>query len=168
MLFFLLRNLDEQRVLIVGTYRSDELQRRHPLRGFLAEMDRDRRAQRLELAPLSRAELEAQISGILGERPSRELADSIWKRSEGNPFFAEELLAAGEGSVALPLTLQEILTTRVEGLSEDAGQLLRAIAAGGRRVSERLLAAVVPLVGAEKDRALREAVRQRDPGHRRG
>ena len=86
-LFFLLRNLDEQRVLIVGTYRSDELQRRHPLRGFLAEMDRDRRAQRLELAPLSRAELEAQISGILGEPPSRELADSIWEALGGQPVL---------------------------------------------------------------------------------
>ena len=159
-LFFLLRNLDEQRVLFVGTFRSDELHRQHPLRGFLAEVDRDRRVERLELAPLSHSELEAQISGILGEPPSRELADSIWRRAEGNPFYAEELLAAGDAGAALPLTLREILLTRVEAVSEDAQQLLRVLAAGGRRVSEALLAAVVMLSDPEREQALREAVRQ--------
>ena len=159
-LFFLLRNLDEQRVLFVGTFRSDELHRQHPLRGFLAEVDRDRRVERLELAPLSHSELEAQISGILGEPPSRELADSIWRRAEGNPFYAEELLAAGDVGAALPLTLREILLTRVEAVSEDAQQLLRVLAAGGRRVSEALLAAVVTLSDPEREQALREAVRQ--------
>ena len=86
--------------MVVATYRSDELHRRHPLRPVLAELDRSGRVERHELARLSRTELAELVTAIRGVEPDAELVDEILTRSEGNAFFAEELLAAGAaGSV---------------------------------------------------------------------
>src|SRR6266511_2858877 len=98
LLGFLVRNL-RGGVALVLTYRSDELHRRHPLRGFLAELERSGRVERLELGRLGRRELGELLAGILGEPPAPALVDEILARSEGNPFFAEELLAARVGGV---------------------------------------------------------------------
>src|SRR5690348_16561349 len=94
-LTFLARSLCDERVLVVATYRADELHRRHPLRPLLAELERDARARRVELRPLTREELAAQLTDILGEAPGDDLLNRLFARSEGNPLFAEELLAAG-------------------------------------------------------------------------
>src|SRR5436309_3104073 len=51
---FLARSLSDERVLVIATYRSDELHRRHPLRPLLAEIDRQQRVRRLQLEPLAR------------------------------------------------------------------------------------------------------------------
>ena len=93
-LAYLARALDDERVLVVASYRLDELHRRHPLRPLLAELERDGRVRRVELAPLTRDELAAALSDILGTPPSAELVDRLYARSEGNPLFMEELLAA--------------------------------------------------------------------------
>src|SRR5919201_3534964 len=66
LLGFLHRNL-RGAVALVLTYRSDELHRRHPLRPFLAELERGGRAERLELGRLDRRELAELLGGILGE-----------------------------------------------------------------------------------------------------
>ena len=55
--------------MVVATYRPDELHRRHPLRPLLAELERGPRARRIELAPLTRAELAEQLEDILGAAP---------------------------------------------------------------------------------------------------
>ena len=94
-LAYLARALCRERVLVVATYRPDELHRRHPLRPLLAELERDARARRVELRPLTRDELAEQLTDILGAAPARRLVDRLLARSEGNPLFAEELLAAG-------------------------------------------------------------------------
>jgi len=63
------------------------------------------------------------------------VTDTIITRSEGNPFFAEELLAAaGDGSGELPGGLRDLLLQRVAGLSHPAQALLRLAAAAGREV----------------------------------
>ena len=94
---YLAASLRSGRVLVVGTFRSDELDRRHPLRGLLGELARNRRVVRLELPRFTRAELAEQLAGLLGADPPARLVDDIYARSEGNPFFAEELLLAGDG-----------------------------------------------------------------------
>ena len=104
---------------------------------------------RLELQPFSRLELSAQLLGILGSHPEITIADALFQRSGGNPFFAEELLAAtadGNGH-ALPETLRDALMVRVETLSATTQQLLRVIAAAGRSVTHGLLAAVTSVEG---------------------
>ena len=157
LLGFLARNLRQERVLLVATYRSDELHRQHPLRPLLAELDRSGRVRRLELERFGREELVALLAGIRGAPPAPELVDEILARSEGNPFFAEELLAA-DGGRGLPPGLRDILLVRVEALPAGAQAVLRVAAAAGRRVGHQLLAMVAGLPDAELLDGLRQAV----------
>ena len=94
-LAFLIRNARRQRLAVVATYRTDELHRRHPLRAFLAEAERAPAVTRLTLERFTREELVAQLAGILGRAPDAALVDELFARAEGNPFFTEELVAAG-------------------------------------------------------------------------
>ena len=138
LLAFLVRNLRRGRLLLLLTYRSDELHRRHPLRPFLAELDRSRRVERLELARFGAAEVAAQLAGIQGRPVPAELADRIHARSGGNAFFVEELAAvAGRGGRAdgeLPPSLRDTLLARVELLGEPAQQVLAVVAVAGAAV----------------------------------
>jgi DNA-binding CsgD family transcriptional regulator/tetratricopeptide (TPR) repeat protein len=159
---FLAAALRSGRVLLVGTFRSDELHRAHPLRRLLGELARNRRVQRLELARFTRAELAEQLAALTGADPPARMADDIYARSEGNPFFAEELLLAGEGRGpgALPSSLQEVLLTRVVRLGRGTQQLLRVAAAAGPGATQPLLAAVAGMDDAALLDGLREAVDQ--------
>ena len=158
---FLARTLRAGRVTLVVSYRSDELHRRHPLRPLLAELVRLPAVERLELAPFTRAELAEHLEAIAGAPLAAEQVEGIHARSEGNPFYAEQLLAAagaGDAHVELPPTLVEVLLARVQGLSEPAQQVLRVAAVAGRRVPHRLLAAVAGQPEAELEQGLHEAV----------
>jgi predicted ATPase len=119
---FLARTLRSGPVTLVASYRSDELDRRHPLRPLLAELVRLPGMERIDLAPFSRAELAEHLEAITGVRLPADLVERIHARSEGNPFYAEQLLAAGAGDaeVALPPTLADVVLARVQGLSEPA------------------------------------------------
>jgi DNA-binding CsgD family transcriptional regulator/tetratricopeptide (TPR) repeat protein len=160
LLAFLATALRSGRVLLVGTFRSDELHRRHPLRGLLGELARNRRTRRLELARFTRAEVAEQLAGLLGEAPPTRLVNEIYARSEGNPFFAEELVLAGEdaGAGALPPSLQEVLLARVVRLGDRTQQLLRVAAAAGPGATQPLLAAVTGIDDQALLDGLREAV----------
>ena len=157
-LAFLIRNAGHARLLLVCTYRSDELHRRHPLRPFLVELERRAVVERLDLAPLSREELRGLLVELLDEPPTEALVADLFARTDGNPFFAEELLAASDECDEIPATLRDALMVRVEALPRQARDILRVAAAAGRRVSHRLLVEVCALDDAELDDALREAV----------
>jgi DNA-binding CsgD family transcriptional regulator/tetratricopeptide (TPR) repeat protein len=158
LLAFLVRNLRRERILVVVTYRNDEpgQQRLGP---YLAELDRSGPIQRLELPRLDEAQTMAQLVGILGAAPAADLVDSLFVRSEGNPFFTEELLAVVRaGSAELPATLRDLLRGRIQTLPERAQQVLAMVAVAGRRVPHRLLAAVAGQDDEQLDGALRAAV----------
>ena len=108
-------------------------------------MERLPRVERLALTRFDRAEVVAQLEAILGVPPAPGLVDSVLGRSDGNPFFAEEIVAAG-GDVgrrpACRATLRDVLLVRVAGLSPDGRSVLDAAAAAGRRVDPDLLAEV--------------------------
>ncbi|HET9292026.1 MAG TPA: AAA family ATPase, partial [Actinomycetes bacterium] len=157
LLGFLVRNL-RGGVALVLTYRSDELHRRHPLRPFLAELDRSGRAERLELDRLGRRELAELLAAILEEPAAPALVAEILGRSEGNPFFAEELLAAHLDGTRLPSALRDVVLARVEALSEPTQRVLEVAAVAGSRVDHELLAAVVEQETEELVGLLREAV----------
>jgi class 3 adenylate cyclase len=156
LLAFLVRNARRDRLAVVATYRPDELHRGHPLRPFLAELERSGRAQRLELEPLGRTELADQLGAIAGDRPPARLVEEILARSEGNPFFAEELLASPETD-ELPGSLREALLLRVEALSPATQDLLRAAAIVGRSVDYRLLGQISRAEESALLAALRDA-----------
>jgi hypothetical protein len=124
LLAFLVRNLRRERLLVVVTYRNDEPGQER-LGPYLAELDRGGPVQRMELPRLDQVETVAQLVGILRAAPAVELVDALFARSEGNPFFTEELLAAVRaGRGALSPTLRDLLRGRVKVLPDRAQHVL--------------------------------------------
>jgi predicted ATPase/DNA-binding CsgD family transcriptional regulator len=160
LLLFLVRMVRHERLLVVVTYRSDGLHPKHPLQLALAELERSRRLEGIELAPFDREDLSRLLGGILGWLPSPATVQRIFARSDGNAFLAEELLAAERSHPGqeLPLRLQGILLARVAALTEDTRHILRLIATVGRPAEHRLLAAAAQLSEARLLAATREAV----------
>ncbi|MEU3938095.1 AAA family ATPase [Streptomyces sp. NPDC029044] len=160
LLSYLFRTLRTGRLVVLATYRSDDIHRRHPLRPLLAELDRLRTIRRLELARFNREEVGRQIAGILAQEPEPDQVDAIFERSDGNAFFVEELaVAAHEGCrTGLTDSLRDLLLVRVEGLPEAAQQVARIVAEGGSTVEYRLLSAVARLAEDDLIEALRAAV----------
>src|SRR4029079_13312809 len=99
---FLEASLTQERALVVATYRSDELHRRHPVPPLLAELERSPCASRIELARFDRGEVADQLADILGAVPDADVVERMYGRSEGNPLFTEELLPAGGDGRAAP------------------------------------------------------------------
>jgi DNA-binding CsgD family transcriptional regulator/tetratricopeptide (TPR) repeat protein len=158
---YLARSLRTASMVLVGTYRSDDLHRRHPLRGLLVELDRSGAVERIDLERFDRDEVRELIRAIVGSEPSVELVEQTYRRSDGNIFFAEELLAVNdECDTSIPPTLREIVLARVDGLSDPAQQVLRCAAVIGRSVDHRLLEAAAGLAPAELQAGVREAVAQ--------
>jgi DNA-binding CsgD family transcriptional regulator len=155
---FLARSLRQERVMLILTYRSDELHRRHALRPLLSELERLERARPIELAPFDRPELAEALTDILGDTPSDQIIDRLFARSEGNPLYTEELLAAGlDGRGAAPQSLRDAFLLRIERLSPDAQRAARAIAVG-RSLDEASIAEVTAIDRPALQEALREAV----------
>jgi DNA-binding CsgD family transcriptional regulator/tetratricopeptide (TPR) repeat protein len=163
LLGFLVRGLRRPGLLLVLTYRTDDLHRRHPLRPFLAELERIGWVERVELRRFDRPELVAQLTGILDEPPDEVLVDEVFERAQGNPFFAEELVAASVAGLGgeLPPTLRDTLMARVELLPDRTQHVLRVAATAGRSVEHDVLAGVAGL----PDEALFEALRQAISAH---
>ncbi|WP_217145638.1 AAA family ATPase, partial [Streptomyces sp. AC627_RSS907] len=160
LLGYLFRSVQRARLVILATYRSDDIHRRHPLRPFIAEIDRMRTVRRIELARFNRAEVHAQIAGIYGTEPDRQLVDRVFERTDGNAFFVEEIAhSITDGAqCGLSESLRDLLLVRVEALPDDAERVVRIVAEGGSRVEHALLAAVARLGEDELIEALRTAV----------
>ncbi|MDG9718787.1 helix-turn-helix transcriptional regulator [Streptomyces sp. DH24] len=160
LLAYLFRTLRTGRLVVLATYRADDIHRRHPLRPLLAELDRLRTVRRVELARFNRTEVGRQIAGILARDPDPDQIDEIFERSDGNAFFVEELaVAAHEGCrTGLTDSLRDLLLVRVEALPESAQNIARIVAEGGSTVEYPLLAAVARLAEDDLIEALRAAV----------
>ena len=155
---FLARSLRTERLLLALTYRSDELQRRHPLRPLLAELGRLERSLSIQLAAFDRAELTEALADILGAEPSAPIVDRMLDRTEGNPLYIEELLAASlDGRGAAPQSLKDAFMIRVERLSAPA-RAVAGVVAVARRCDERTIAAASGIEGDDLHAAIREAL----------
>ena len=144
---YLVARMRHEHVLVVGSYRTDDLHRTHPLRPLLGELWRHPRVERLDVAPFTAAELRAFAAAVHGSPLSEAALTSVLERSEGNAYFAEELIEAGTGSApgggaALPWSLGEVLRSRLERVDAGVQQLTRIASVAGRTVAEPLLRAV--------------------------
>jgi DNA-binding CsgD family transcriptional regulator/tetratricopeptide (TPR) repeat protein len=163
---YLAHNLADHPVVLLGTLRSDELASAERMRRLADGVRRSGSGFVLDLGPLAPDELTA----LLATRPaSPALTEAIVARSEGNPFFAEELLAAAADSGAvgpvgsdrggeLPRRLRDLLLQRVAQLDLPARDLLRLAAAAGRDVGYPLLRALTARPEPEVRESLRRAV----------
>jgi DNA-binding CsgD family transcriptional regulator len=150
---------EEWPLLVLGAYRSEEIPRGHPLRRLRIDLRRAGRLAELGVEPLD-ADGTAEIAaGILGGEPGPMLRAALYDRTQGVPFFVEELAAAlrdggrlargarglelDEGStVPIPETLRDAVRVRTDGLSEEGRAALEAAAVVGTRVDLGLLAAL--------------------------
>ena len=158
LLAFLARNLREGSIVVLASYRTDELHRDHPLRPFLVEQERAGRFEHVELNRFDRSELADQLAAILGAPADAELVGGIMGRSQGNAFYAEELLAATSANGGVADSLRDVVLARVASLSQPTQALVRVAAAGGTRVSPTLLARVWGTPIERLEVALREAI----------
>ena len=148
------------RMLLALTFRQDELHRRHPLRTALAELRRLESARTVDLAPLDRDHVALLIAGRTGSSPSRETLSSMVERSEGNPLYVEELLAAESvlGPSGIPEHLADLLRARVDRLSNDTRRLLRSASVDGTRLDVELLVQITDGSRESVEASLREAL----------
>jgi DNA-binding CsgD family transcriptional regulator len=169
LLLFLAHNLRAVGVVLVASFRTDELPRRHPMRRLLPQLLREDAVHYLELLPLGRDEFSLLLQDLTGAPPGPELTGALYERTQGNPFFATQLVAAGGDVSLLPERLREVLLLSLDGLSEATLWTLRVVAAaGGEHVDHELVTRVAGLPDEELDAALREAVQAgvltSDPG----
>jgi DNA-binding CsgD family transcriptional regulator len=159
LIVFLAHNLDDRRVLLLATYRADDPASAPRVRRLADGVRRSGSARVLELGPLGREELVELLAAHANHSLPVALTDVIAARSEGNPFFAEELLAASGGQGAeLPQALRDLLLQRVARLDHPTQGVLRLAAAAGREVGYPLLRATVELPDAALRDSLRAAV----------
>jgi len=156
---YLARVLRQGRVLLVGTYRDDELHRGHPLRPLVAELSRVREVERIDLCRFNRRESAQHLAALLSGPVTRQMVEDVYCRAECNAFFTEELACSVECGQAddLSWTLQDLLLTRVEQLPEQTRQLLRLICCAYQPTHTALIARLADLDEFELAERLRPA-----------
>ena len=128
------RRIEGLPLLLVATYRDDELDRAHPLRVVLGELATVDAVDRLTVLPLSPAGVERLASGHDVD-PAR-----VHALTAGNPFFVTELLAAGVTSV--PDTVRDVVLARVAQLGPRAAAVVEATSVAPPALESELLLAV--------------------------
>ncbi|MGA7669563.1 MAG: AAA family ATPase, partial [Nitrolancea sp.] len=161
LLRYLARGIESLAALLLVTYRSDELTRRHPLYAFLPQLSREAIATRLDLGVLDEAAVRALVSIRYGlpEGDSARLAAYVQSRAEGNALFTGEVLRSLEEANALvpdadgwrlgtltatavPPLLRQVIDGRLDHLGEDARILLAVAAVLGQEIPLELWAKV--------------------------
>jgi DNA-binding SARP family transcriptional activator/DNA-binding GntR family transcriptional regulator len=161
LLAFLAHGTAKARVLLVGTYRTEAVRPGDSLQRLASGLVGSRAAASLELEPLDRDAVEALVVASSETTPSEGLVEAIFSRSQGNPLFARQLLAAAtRGDAALPPALRDMVLADVARLDADSRAVLRVIAAAGRDAPYELLTAVARLDEPALAEALRQAAEQ--------
>ena len=145
---------------LIVSVRPEEAEDKEPVLRLLAELGRSNTAERIELQPLSPESIRRLASTILGRQPDAAAGERIWSLSDGNPLFAEELLASWQRrgpSEALPPKLRDLLAARLAQVPADVLAVLRVAAAAGRSVDDRLLTRASGLDEGQVQRAVRSA-----------
>jgi serine/threonine protein kinase/tetratricopeptide (TPR) repeat protein len=155
----LVRNLREERVLIVASYRDTELDRAHPLAKALVDWNRERLSTRIVLKRFNAEETRAQIAALLDDNISGDFSEAVYRETEGNPFFVEEVMKAliEQGSVrresgrwkrceladlVIPQSVKEAIGNRLDRVSKECNDTLRAAAVLGKSFTiDELMAA---------------------------
>ncbi|MDP9180708.1 MAG: protein kinase [Chloroflexota bacterium] len=137
LLQFLARELRGARLLVLGTYRDVELRRQHPLSQTLGELGREGLSHRIILRGLSENDVARFVEITSGAKPPQPLVDAVFRETEGNPFFVNEVvrLLVADGrldkpesvtswSVTIPQGVREVVGRRLDHLSDECNRVL--------------------------------------------
>ncbi|MBD3402689.1 AAA family ATPase [candidate division GN15 bacterium] len=168
-------------IVLIGTFRSDEITRGHPIRRMRYELRRTRRCEEIELPPLNREQTALLIERTLGRKPGRHLLQEIYERSLGIPLFVEEfaraleiggqvqiddglaVLAPGE-TVPVPESVRDAILLRHDVLSEPARDLLDLAAVLGMEFDLSALAELSGDDGGTDELLERAVIVETEPG----
>jgi DNA-binding CsgD family transcriptional regulator/tetratricopeptide (TPR) repeat protein len=154
----------DERLMVVGSLRTEDVAPQHPVRTLVSELQR---AQAIEVIDLARFEpdgVREYLRAAIGAEVSHDMVERAHDLTDGNAFFLEKVVAAGtltagdDASAALPATVEDLLLPRFELLGEDARAVMGVAAVVGRRASHHLLAAVCELPENRLLTALRACV----------
>ena len=138
---FFLRHVFPSSIMLIGTYRDVELNRRHPLRDLLGELARERRFDRIILRGLAFDEVDEMVRATALE-PKDGLIDEIFRLTQGNPLFVKELLPllndqadnfGGSSDFRIPEGVREAIGVRLNRLTSECYELLLFAATIGRQ-----------------------------------
>jgi class 3 adenylate cyclase/tetratricopeptide (TPR) repeat protein len=174
LLQFLARELRGARLMVLGNYRDVELRREHPLADTLGELTREQLSERILLRGLTERDVARFIELTAGRKPPEALVDAVYKETEGNPFFVNEivrLLVADRRlerpeevkswSVTIPQGVREVVGRRLNHLSRECNSVLTIASVIGREFSLDALDRVSGVKGDRLLEALEEAVAAR-------
>ncbi|WP_433295960.1 ATP-binding protein [Actinoplanes sp. CA-030573] len=140
-------------LLLVGTYRSDELYPRVPMRAWRTRLLTQRYAEEVRLSRLSRADTAVMASAIAGDALPGGVTGAVFERSDGIPLHVEEFLAVRD---RVPDTLADAVLARASQLSPSARELAGVASVLGRSFDLDLLTAITGEGPAAVDSGLRE------------
>jgi class 3 adenylate cyclase len=177
LLDYLARRLPATRVLVLGTFRAEEIGRKHPLLPNIHGWRRSGLAQVVELKPLDTGAVAGMAEAIFDDPAQADTGSFLHERCEGNPFVLEELLkeALDRGDIfqtdrgwarkeltdfRLPKTVRDTILLRLERLEGDQVQMLRAAAVLGDTFRDSALIAVAGQELAAVQEALRACIQQ--------
>jgi predicted ATPase len=168
LLLHMARAINAERLLVLGAYRDLELDDQRSLSRTVAEMNRERLFYMIPLKRLASSEVFQMVRQTLGEKVPSELPDLVYGKTEGNPFFVEEVLRSlvEEGAVYpvekgwavkdlsqvhVPRGIKEVLGKKLERLDEESRHVVSAAAVIGREFSFPVLREVT---GIDEDRLI--------------
>jgi len=155
--------LEDVPLLVLGAYRTDEIPRGNPLRRMRTELRRAAHLNEISLEPLDRTETTRLAAALLGGTPGPGLALALHDRTQGVPFFVEELAAAltgagrvqvnnageleligDEAEVPIPSSVRDAVLLRADTLSDDARSALDIAAVAGVAFDLALVSQLAP------------------------
>ena len=160
MLHFLARNVHEMRIFLLGTYRTEEVLDQekgvHPFLDSLQVMRREGIVKEVDLHPLAETEVQKVISGMMQRPVASQVIQLVFKESGGSPLFAVETLRmlmsegrlvvkdgtwtmTGDGATHVPRTIQEVITRRMDRLSQNQRMILECASVIGERFDPSLI-----------------------------
>jgi len=168
LLQFIAQTIRSAPLLVLGTFRNRDVGARHPLTATMAELARQPNSHRINLRALSQPAIAEYIEAVMGEDVPEALAETIFARTDGNPFFVAEVVRSLEmshetGALAerlrVPESVRDMIHQRLERLTPETRQVLATAAVIGREFGLSLLAKTCELPAEQVGEMLDEAAR---------
>jgi DNA-binding NarL/FixJ family response regulator/tetratricopeptide (TPR) repeat protein len=127
---------ERSRILLLGAYRSDSISRTHPIRRTRTDLRRSGLLYELVVQPLEPPDTGLLLERVLGAPAAPDVVAAVHARTEGLPFFVEELAAAlrdagSDGQLPLPESVRDAVLVRVNVLPDGARRALGVAAVVG-------------------------------------
>ncbi|HIM79506.1 MAG TPA: hypothetical protein EYM54_05340, partial [Dehalococcoidia bacterium] len=166
---YLVREIRTSRLLLLVTYRTVDLSPEHPLARTIDVLNREGQLQRVSLSGHTQSDVARLIEVTAGVSPPEDFVEAVHTQTEGNPLFITEVvrllmqegdLTAYSGAtwtVRIPEGVREVIGRRLNGLSQEANEILTIASVSGREFDPTVIA---PLIEDTNEDQLREVLQE--------